>query len=286
MNQFRLDKRLFGLGSYAFRHAISSKTRPMDAEAFILNAADLGFQRVLACENLNFHKEGVHYFEQLKKIMSERNIIAETGMKGISLEEIKRHVEISSILGSPLLRLVIGENGGNTPEGKIRVKNDTCRVLEKVLPLLENNDLILGIENHFDLSTGDICDIVNHFNSRNIALIYDSTNGTGLLEKPFETLEKMKTRIVSAHIKNFISKKIDGGYYLAGTDLNEGDLDIKELVYKILEYNPRCSIIVEYNINPGKSMEENELLQWERDHIVINSTYLKSILFAYSDIKA
>jgi len=272
-----INEQLLGLCSYAFRHAVSSKIKPMKAENFIREAAAFGFRRVLLCENLNYDQGEIQYYKKLKKILLENKTIAETGMRGIAVKLIEKHIEIAKELESPLLRLVIGESDDNTPEGKEKLKNQTIEALEKIIIQLEKNNLILGIENHFDLSTDELCNITDHFNSRHIALIYDSTNGTGLLEKPLETLEKMNSRIISAHIKNYAVKKVEGGYFLAGTDLPDGELDIKKLLNKVQNYNPACSIIFEYNIKPEKTMEENDLLAWEKERIMLNYEYLKSM---------
>ena len=277
MNDKAIDEQLLGLGSYAFRHAIGSKINPMDTEGFIKEAAAIGFKRVLLCENLNYDQNDLQYFRKIKKIMREGNITAEVVMKGISLNLITKHIYIANELGSSVLRLVIGESGDKSPDGKKKLKSETIKALEKIIVLLEKTNLVLGIENHFDLATDDLCEISDHFNSRHISLIYDSTNGTGLLEKPFETLEKMGSRIISAHIKNYLSTKVDGGYFLAGTDLCKGDLDIGSLLDKIRKYNPKCSIIVEYNIRPEDELQEKGLLTWEKERIMVNYNYLKNM---------
>jgi sugar phosphate isomerase/epimerase len=247
----------------------------MDAAGFIVESSKLGFRRILLCENLKYSHHDDTYFKKIKELLDESGIAAETGMRGISLEKIKRHIEIAKLLNSPFLRTVIG--GGENDNDKPLLKDNVSRSIEEILPCLEKNEMVIGIENHFDLSTDDICEIADKFESRHIALIYDSTNGTGLLEPPLFTLEKMGPRIISAHIKNYIVKKIEGGYFFAGTDLDKGKLDTREVISKVLEYNPESSIILEYNIKPEGAMGESELLLWERERIVANHNYLKSI---------
>jgi sugar phosphate isomerase/epimerase len=273
LKNFGIEKKMLGLGSYAFRHAINSRANPMDVFSFIGAASKLGFSRVLLCENLRYDGEDYRYYKKLKDLLAEKDMIAETGMKGINPEAIKRHIDIATILDSPFLRLVIGEGKDNN---STVLKENALKAIEKILPFLEDNNLVLGIENHFDLSTDDICDIVHTLDSRQVAIIYDSTNGLGLLERPFETLEKINGHIISAHIKNFVSRKVDGGYFLAGTNPDEGELDIKKMAAKIMEYNPSCSFIVEFNIKPEKPLTGDELLLWERECILAHYNYFRA----------
>jgi sugar phosphate isomerase/epimerase len=214
---------------------------------------------------LNYGNSDDRYIEKLSETAKRRGISIEVGMRGVSRENIQRHIRIAQILRARLIRIVLGEVSETLPKDFQRLKNEALISIESVLPLLEEAGLCLGIENHFDFAAGELVDIVSQINSKQVGLIFDSTNCLGLVEKPLDVLCMMKEHLLSVHLKDYEVRKTDGGYVFCGVDLGEGSLNIEAVIQTARSFNPHASFIVEYNMKPSVTVTENELLDWESD---------------------
>lgn len=257
---------LVGIGSYAFRNAIRSKENPMDAIDFLKMVDNLGLKRALLCENLNYIEKGDEYIHTLANLASQYDITIEVGMRVATKNNLIRHIEVAKILNTKLIRLVLGEMGHNTllnTEDRTCLKEQALGAIKKVLPLLEEANIYLGIENHFDLKAVELLDLVQRINSKRVGLIFDSTNCLGLIEEPVKVLHLMEGYVFSVHLKDYICEKIDGGYIFSGVDLGKGHLAVSDVIQRAYLSNPCVSFIVEYNMHPTIEMSEEELLAWE-----------------------
>lgn len=262
-----IPRDLIGIGSYSFRYAAGKKEAPMDSLAFLEETARLGLGRALLCENLNYRDSDDRYIKKLAETAARYGIAVEVGMRGSSRENILRHIYIASMLGAKIIRIVLGAVSETIPKDSQKLKGEAFKSIKSVLSQLEDADLQLGIENHFDLETVELVDIVSQINNKRVGLIFDSTNCLGLIEKPLDVLHMMKGRLLSVHLKDYECRKIDGGYVFSGVDLGEGSLDIARVIQTARSFNPHASFIVEYNMKPSHSqaMGEKELLEWERE---------------------
>jgi len=278
---------LIGIGSYAFRYAARKTmdaSSSMDAAAFVEEAARLGLSRVLICENLNYADSDERYIKKLADTASRCGITPEAGMRGVSKENIQKHIRIAGILGAKLIRIVLGEVSDTVPKDPQKLKTEALNSIKAVLPLLEESDLFLGIENHFDLAVTELADIVAQINNRRVGLIFDSTNCIGLVEKPLDVLRMMKGRLFSVHLKDYECRKTDAGYIFSGVDLGKGSLNIATVIQTARSFNPNASFIMEYNMKPQTAMSEKELLVWEQGCAKRNVSALLDAAGKYGDL--
>ena len=272
---------LVGIGSYSFRYAARRKEAPMDAVAFLEETARLGLARALICENLNYSDSGDQYINMIAETAVRFGITVEVGMRGSSKEGIKRHIHIARTLGAKLIRIVLGDVSETILKNAQRLKSEALESIKSVLPQLEEADLCLGIENHFDLATVELIDIVSQVNNKRVGLIFDSTNCLGLIEKPLDVLRMMKGHLLSVHLKDYEARKTDGGYVFSGVDLGKGSLDISAIIQTACSFNPSASFIVEYNMKPPAAISEKEVLGWERECVRRNVSATLDVIGKY-----
>ena len=272
-----IPRELIGLGSYSFRYAARRTDAPMDGMAFLEECSRLGLKRALLCENLNYSAADDSFIKALAETAARNGITVEVGMRGASEANIQRHIHIARMLGARLIRIVLGEISETPPDDTQRLKYDSLNAIKTLVPLLEEADLYIGIENHFDLAAADLRDIVSQINSKRVGLIFDSTNCLGLTEKPLDVLHMMKGHLLSVHLKDYQCRKTDGGYIFSGVDLGDGALDMAAVIQTARSFNPSASFIVEYNMKPSEAMSGEELLEWERERVLKNVSVIMGI---------
>jgi 3-oxoisoapionate decarboxylase len=275
-------KPLVGIGSYAFRYAIGfdgfRPADPMTTIEFLIEASRMGFQGVQLCENLNIVNLGKNELSAINDKACELGMFVEVGMRGLTAENIARHLEIGHILSSRFLRVVLGKNG-NEPETHPEVlRTKAIKILNDVLIAYPDRDLIIGIENHFDLHTSTLVEIVKEINDDRVGLILDTTNCLGFIQSPYMALDSILPHIKSIHLKDYIVRKIEAGFMISGAPLGEGLLNVRKILTTALKANPNLSIIIELTIRREEQQTMEEVIAWEKDAIIKSIDYLHNCL--------
>lgn len=269
--EFILKRNLIGIGSYAYRYNVGINSvepdKRMDVIDFIRNARSLNLGRVLICENLGYMDYDQKKLESIRDALIENEICAEVGMRDVTINNLKRHIEIADILGSDFIRLVLGKPERFPHSRPEELKSRAISALKHVLPILHQKGIKLGIENHFDLPTKEIVGIADRIDDDHIGFILDTTNGIGFIERVEETAEMLMPRLMSLHIKDYVIEKAEAGYEVKGTLLGEGILDRNRLLRRILTQRPEASIILELTIGRCQKMSDQEILVSENQAI-------------------
>ncbi len=275
------NNRRVGLSSFAFRYNIGfadfRPPVPMTALKFLHEAKSLGFNCVQLCENLGYAKLSDKELSVLADTAKELGIVVEVGMRGISDVSLARHLDIAELMSSDLLRIVLAESDDYLKDPK-GFKEKTARMIDMVLPRCRQSNIRIGIENHFDLPTKDLVDLVDMIKDPNVGLIYDTTNGIGFIEKPLETLELMKHKLFSIHLKDYTIKKVEAGYFMTGAVLGEGLLNAVHVLDTIRTLGSDISIIMEMTVKRQAHHSVDEVLVWERESIKRSADYLFNLI--------
>ena len=276
-----------GIGSFAYRYHIGTDgfhpEKPMSAIGFLSEAYTLGYEGVQLCENLRYAGLSREGLLEIRQAAGERGLFLEIGMRTLTEENLERHLEIAEILSSKFLRIVLGKNTDFPADDPEKLSKTSVAILKNAAPRLEKSGLMIGLENHFDLPTSRLADIVQEVDSPRVGMVFDTTNALGFVETPEKTLEMIGTRLLSAHIKDYRFRKTEAGYLMSGTILGEGRLDAEGLLRSIVRINPAASIILEMTIRKEDSQTAPETLRWEKDAIERSTQRLKSILDKIDD---
>jgi sugar phosphate isomerase/epimerase len=260
-----------GISSYAFRYGIGVSgfrpPRPMDAVAFLAEAGRLGLSHAQLCENLGIAACGHAELDRIRGAAADLGLVLEVGMKALTPASLERHIEIVQKLGSSFLRIVLGD-GGEVPESApTPLVERSVAALKAAVPRIRDLGLTIGIENHFDLETERLVEIVDTIGSPEAGLVFDTTNCLGFLRSPMETLRAMGRRVVSVHIKDYVIRKVEAGYLISGEVLGRGLLDVDATVQACAACNPAAPVLLEMTIRRNCSQSPEQAAAWERDAI-------------------
>jgi sugar phosphate isomerase/epimerase len=83
----------------------------------------------------------------------------------------------------------------------------------------------LALENHFDLRSPQLAEVVRRLDNRWLGVCLDTANSTGQLEDPMETLAVLGPSVVQVHLKDYAVEKAPIAYRITGRILGQGWLD-------------------------------------------------------------
>ena len=237
------------------------------------DAVRMRLRRIQLCENLNYADQGEEAVAAMVKRARELNLVVEIGMFGITEENLRRHIRLARTFGSDFIRAVIGDlDEDHQTAVKLAVKN-----LKAVLKECKGEGIQIGLENHFDLATQEIVQVIEMVNDPAVGSIFDSTNAISFLERPEETLELLLPFVKSVHLKDFRMIKTEAGITMAGQILGEGILETRKILKKVFAKNPGSSVIIELTKRRRDGLSVDEVLREEMAAINSSVEYAKKL---------
>lgn len=116
------------------------------------------------------------------------------------------------------------------------------------IPLMEELELKIAIENHTDTFADEILWLVDRLNHPKIGTCVDTMNPLQVMENPETTLEKMLPTAFCCHFSDDVIVVDPLGVHDVGAPHGQGSMDLKRIVQQIRDNSPMDRIIMENEI--------------------------------------
>ncbi|WP_267525347.1 sugar phosphate isomerase/epimerase family protein [Campylobacter sp. MG1] len=233
----------------------------MDIFSYIDFAKDLGFDGVI----INIIKDygldenwgtlGSNNLEHLKKIskkLKNYNMYCEIDTKGFEYNKMKEVCEVASILEASIIRsyVPITKKVLNITKGSEGAYDDSkitadfnidefykfSEDIKMLIPLLNEYGVNLAIENHEYQTSFEMIELLKKVNNDKVKLLFDFGNSMMAYEEPLQACKNMAPYTITTHCKDHIIFQENNEYYVSGTPLGEGNIDIKSCINVLKSY--------------------------------------------------
>ena len=234
-----------GIGSYTYTWAIGvpdyKTENPMSAFGLMKKATELEAQVVQFADNMPLHIYSNKKLDEILSFANDRKLQIEVGTKGLLAENLERYIDITKVMNSDILRMVIDDKN-YTPSLEQIVK-----IIRPFVPQLESYGIKLAIENHDRLKCWEFVHIINMCNSPNVGICLDTVNSLGVPEGMEQVINDLLPYTVNLHIKDFQIERLDHkmGFKVEGTPAGQGKLNIPLLLNKLEPLKKCKSAILE-----------------------------------------
>lgn len=158
----------------------------------------------------------------------------------IGLGRVRRWLERTVALGSPLLRVVSGfyraELGGRPDLIEVE-RRYVVEVLRRAAPEAQAAGVTLLLENHSDFTADEYVSIVEEVGRGRVGVFLDLVNPVASLDPPVPVVERLAPLARAGHVKDYVSQSIptEDGYHRRGFEVlyrypGEGVADLPALV--------------------------------------------------------
>ncbi len=269
-----------GISSFTFPfacgvHPSQRPKEPFDPMDIVLKSKELGADCVQYGDNMPLENYSDDYLKSLGQRAAMLGITLEMGMREARPERILRYIAIAKLTGAKLIRCILdGVNGSYEPS-----VDEACDSIQKILPSLIENDIILGIENHDRLPADDYARIAGRIDDPHVGLVVDTTNSLSTEEPTIEVLEKMAPYCVCLHVKDYKIHRANSGMGLiiVGECPGKGRQDISLAFDTAKRLSKRdFNLILESWMEPCATLEES--LKQENEWAQSGVKYLKAIV--------
>ncbi|MEI8188792.1 MAG: TIM barrel protein [candidate division NC10 bacterium] len=239
-----------GLSSFIYRYAISGLAgsrlaKPCTPADLLARAGALGLEAVQFCENLPLAGLTPAEWEELLDASRRLGVAIEVGTRGLNLTRLLAHVELAAAAGSRAVRLVVDSTDLDV----------IAEALRPVLRRCREREVVLAIENHFDLRSAALAELLRRLDDPWLGVCLDTANSTGHLEEPMETLAVLGSYVTQVHLKDYAVEKAVIAYRITGRRLGEGWLDPTAILQAVMARGNTPDVFLEQWMEPDGSLE-------------------------------
>ncbi len=267
-----------GISSYTYTWAVGVPGHPPAQALGVLDLVErahtLGVPVVQVADNLPLDELPEEDLNALVGRARALDVSLEVGTRGIDADHIARYLSLAQLLGSPLLRVIIAQ------EGRELTPAEAIAILKPQRPAFERAGVTLAIENHDKFLTDELVHVVNELGTDWAGICLDTVNSFGALEGPGVVVDKLGPFAVNLHVKDFAVRRAEHmmGFEIEGRPAGRGRLNVPWLLDKLGGRDAKMSAIIELWTPPGASLEAT--IATEREWAEESVRYLRDLLCA------
>jgi sugar phosphate isomerase/epimerase len=180
---------------------------------------------------------------------------------GTAEEQLSRMIDAAVIVGSRIVRAVLGSADDRRPGPIERHMETTVRVLRNTRSKAVDANIRIAIENHAgDMQARELKTVIEQAGPDFVGACLDSGNPLWTLEDPHLTLETLSPYVLTSHVRDSAVWLVPEGAAVAWVRMGEGNVNIDEYVRR---YRALC---------PGRALSLESIVTGPR-------------IFAYRDRK-
>jgi sugar phosphate isomerase/epimerase len=285
---------LLGLDSYSYHYAApvwgSKPAAPLTVEGYLERAADLGVDGLELADMRHFPSTDPAILEPLRARARDRGLYVELGTGGVDFDHLRQTLRLAKWFGTSVVRTFVSI--GRTWGGQEHYAAGLERVvagLRRIAPVCDEAGVALAIENHQDLTAGELVELLDAVAHPLIGVCWDTGNSLGVLEHPLEGLELVADRVWTVHLKSYavlphFGGKRASGYCLLGVPVRH-NLDMLRRAMAILAARSPAS---QLHVNVESALEHIPVVPqrpgWREEHVAAAERIVEALGVAPSRV--
>jgi sugar phosphate isomerase/epimerase len=166
---------------------------------------------------------------------------------GTAEEQIARMLDAARVLGSPIVRAVLGHGGDR--RGKLSIDEhieNTVKVLRASRSRILASGLKIAIENHAgDMQARELKTLIEEAGTDMVGACLDSGNPLWAIEDPHLTLETLAPYVLTSHLRDSAVWRTSEGSAVQWVRLGEGNVAIDDYIRRFAVLCPGKSASLE-----------------------------------------
>jgi 3-oxoisoapionate decarboxylase len=161
--------------------------------------------------------------------------------------------DVARVLGSPLVRCVVGSFRDRVTPGGIEARMaDAVKVLKNVRSRALDAGVKIAVENHAgDMQARELAGLVEAAGPDVVGVCIDAGNALWAIEDPHLTLETLAPYVLTSHTRDSALRRTPSGAEIAWTRMGEGNVGIQAYVESFLTRCPGRPLTLEVIVMPA-----------------------------------
>jgi 3-oxoisoapionate decarboxylase len=166
--------------------------------------------------------------------------------QGTAEEQLTRMIDAAQVVGSKIVRAVLGSGADRVPGPIEDHIHDTARVLRSVRAKAIDGNIKIAIENHAgDMQARELKMLIEEAGRDYVGVCLDSGNPLWTIEDPHLTLETLHPYVLTSHLRDSAVWNVPEGAAVTWVPMGKGNVDIDSYVRKYVELCPGMPLSLE-----------------------------------------
>jgi sugar phosphate isomerase/epimerase len=230
------------------------------APALIDYAASLAVDSLFITDLDAFEKLDDAYLIELKKKAADKGLQIQVGTWsicptsttfkknwGTADEHLALGIRVAKALGSPVLRVILGNGGDRSTPGGIEARiKDTVTVLQSARALALDSEVKIAVENHGgDMQSWELVTLIEAAGKEFVGANMDSGNATWTMEDPLVNLENLGPYVLTTSLRDSAIWESAKGATVQWTAMGDGTVDLAAYFKRFAELCPNATVHIE-----------------------------------------
>ena len=185
--------------------------------------------------------------------------------QGSAEEQLARMLHAARVVGSPIVRCVLGSMADRQPpvyiDGHIR---DTVRVLHNIRSRVLDSGRKIAIENHAgDMQARELKSLIEDAGPDFVGACLDSGNPLWTIEDPHLTLETLHPYVLTSHVRDSAVWRVPEGAAVQWVRMGEGSVGIDDYVRKYATLCPGRALSLEVIVTQPRVFAFHQPKFWD-----------------------
>ena len=182
---------------------------------------------------------------------NDLEIILDTGGNpAADATPVQRALETAHRVGARVVRTTISRllEGDRTVYGLVdwtQYLQSLVEPLKRLMAIAEGHGIALGIENHQDICSWELCWLCDQVGRPLLGATYDVGNAYAVGETPRGFADRVMPYLKHVHIKDYVAHPTVSGYRLTRCAIGSGTVDWPEVLGMISEGAPKVNACIE-----------------------------------------
>jgi sugar phosphate isomerase/epimerase len=184
--------------------------------------------------------------------------------QGTAEQQLNRMIDSAEIVGSSIVRAVLGSADDRKP-GPIETHiDDMVRVLKNVRSRAADKNIKIAIENHAgDMQARELNTLIEGAGRDFVGVCLDAGNPLWTIEDPHLTLEVLHPYVLTSHVRDSAVWKVPQGAAVTWVQMGRGNVDIDSYLRKYVELCPGKVVSLESIVAGPRIFPYREPAFWD-----------------------
>lgn len=166
---------------------------------------------------------------------------------GTAEEHLALGLRMAKALGSPVLRVVLGNGEDRRSEGGIEARiRDTAKVCKALRSQAMDSGVKIAVENHAgDMQAWELVTLIEEAGKDYVGANMDSGNAMWTMEDPLASLETLAPYVLTTSLRDSAIWESPNGVTVQWTAMGDGTLDLKTYFARFAELCPNVPVHIE-----------------------------------------
>lgn len=166
---------------------------------------------------------------------------------GTAEEHLALGLRLAKALGSPVLRVILGNGEDRRSEGGIEARiRDTAKVCKALRSQAIDSGVKIAVENHAgDMQAWELVTLIEEAGKDYVGANMDSGNATWTMEDPLASLETLAPYVLTTSLRDSAVWESANGATVQWTAMGEGNVDWKAYFARFAELCPNVPVHIE-----------------------------------------